>query len=98
MLFMVVEKFRSGNPRAVGERFKARGRMLPDGITHEASWMDLNGARCFQLMTAPDAEDLERWTRNWDDLVDFEITEVQSSTEFWSKMRFDLPDSHPPDV
>ena len=31
MLFMVIERFRHGKPRLVGERFTLSGRMLPEG-------------------------------------------------------------------
>jgi Protein of unknown function (DUF3303) len=85
MLFMVIERFKSGNAGAVGERFKRSGRMLPEGVTYHESWIDSAGDRCFQLMEAPHAELLSAWTSRWDDLVDFEIVPVMTSGEFWSK-------------
>jgi hypothetical protein len=53
MLFMVIESFKRGDPGPVGERFKVCGRMLPDGVTYQASWIDETGSRCFQIMEAP---------------------------------------------
>jgi hypothetical protein len=85
MLFIVVEHFRSGGPGPVGARFRERGRMLPDGVTYHNSWMEISGTRCFQLMEAGDAGLLNQWTSRWNDLVDFEITPVLTSAEFWSR-------------
>jgi len=87
MLFMVIERFRHGDPTAVGERFKASGRMLPDGVTYQASWMDEAGSRCFQIMEAPALDALNEWVRRWDDLVEFEITPVLTSADFWAHRR-----------
>jgi len=86
MLFMVIERFRQGNPRPVGERFKSHGRMLPEGVIYQASWMETTGSRCFQIMEAPDREALGDWARRWDDLVDFEIVPVVTSADFWARI------------
>ncbi len=40
MLFMVIERFKDGNARLVGERFRQSGRMLPEGVAYHASWVD----------------------------------------------------------
>jgi hypothetical protein len=85
MLFMVIEHFRNGDPQPVRERFLRDGRMLPDGVLYHASWVDLAGARCFQLMEAPDARAIEAWTARWSDLVEFEIVPIVSSQEYWAK-------------
>jgi len=87
MLFMVIERFRQGDAQAVGARFKTSGRMLPAGVTYQASWMDLTGSRCFQIMEAPDSEALNVWVRCWDDLVEFEIVPVLTSADFWADTR-----------
>jgi hypothetical protein len=86
MLFMVIEHFRNGDPRPIGERFRHSGRMLPDGVIYRGSWIDAESARCYQVMEAPGPELLEVWTRNWDDLVEFEIRPVQTSSDFWSAL------------
>lgn len=85
MLFMVIERFKDGNAGRVGERFRNSGRMLPDGVTYHMSWVDSAGARCFQIMEAPRLELLSPWVSRWDDLVDFEIVPVLTSSDFWSK-------------
>jgi Protein of unknown function (DUF3303) len=91
MLFMVIERFKGGDARAVGERFRHLGRMLPEGVAYHASWVDLAGARCFQVMEAPYGELLSIWASRWDDLVEFEIVPVQTSSEFWSKFQLEQP-------
>lgn len=85
MLFMVIEHFKGGDPKPVGERFQRSGRMMPDDVAYVSSWMEESGKRCFQVMEAPDAESLGGWTRFWEDLVDFEIVPVLSSADFWAK-------------
>ena len=89
MLFMVIERFKSGDARPIGERFKLSGRMLPDGVTYHASWVDSAGSRCYQIMEAPDAESLNAWTSRWHDLVDFEIVPVLTSADFWAKKQLE---------
>jgi hypothetical protein len=80
-LFMVVEHFRNGEAAPVYRRFKEHGRMAPDGLTYVSSWVDENLATCYQLMETADRALLDEWTRNWRDLVEFEIHPVISSQE-----------------
>ncbi len=85
MLFMIIEHFKQGDPAPVGERFRRSARMLPDGLTYHASWVETTGARCFQIMEAERPELLDTWFARWNDLVDFEIFPVLSSADFWAK-------------
>lgn len=89
MLFMVIERFKNGLPRLVGERFKRSGRMLPDGVVYRASWVDTRSARCFQVMETPHPELLNAWISRWDDLIDFEVVPVLTSTDFWAKTQLE---------
>ena len=84
MLFLVIEHFTKGI-EAVGERFQKQGRMMPNDVIYHLSWMESAGARCFQIMEAPSAQSLAGWARHWDDLVDFEIIPVETSSDFWAK-------------
>jgi hypothetical protein len=84
MLFMVIERFPNDDPAPVGERYKQRGRMLPEGVTYHASWMDITGSRCFQVMEAVDPQLLSEWVSRWDDVASFEIVPVLTSADFWS--------------
>jgi hypothetical protein len=58
MLFILIEHFKNGDPTPIGHRFQANGRMLPESVTYDASWMDAQNARRFQVMEAPDRESL----------------------------------------
>jgi uncharacterized protein DUF3303 len=87
MLFMVIERFKHGDAGPIGQRFKRHGRMLPEGVAYHASWMDSAGTRCFQIMEAGDPELLKAWVSRWDDLIDFEIVPVMTSSDFWAKAR-----------
>jgi hypothetical protein len=86
MLFIVIERFKHGDPKPIGERFRCNGRMLPEGVTYHASWVDSAGNRCFQVMEAPQLDSLAPWVSHWNDLVDFEIVPVLTSADFWSKV------------
>ena len=81
MLFMVIERFRAGRAPDVYRRFRDRGRLAPDGLRYVSSWVDLDFRRCFQLMETDDESLLGEWTRNWDDLAEFEVVPVRTSAE-----------------
>ncbi len=81
MLFMVIERFRQGGAKAVYERFRERGRMMPDGLDYVDSWVEADFNRCFQLVKSDDPALIGQWTAQWDDLVDFEIVPVITSKE-----------------
>ena len=80
-LYMVVELFKDGNAEAVYERFRARGRLAPDGLAYVSSWVDVRLERCFQLMETQSPELLDQWMANWADLVDFEVYPVMTSAD-----------------
>ena len=82
MLFMIIEHFKDVS--AIGERFRATGRMLPEGVIYKNSWIDPSRLRCFQVMEAVNAGALRPWLEFWDDLVEFEVIPITSSEEFWS--------------
>jgi hypothetical protein len=82
MLFMIIENFK--DVAAIGERFRIKGRMLPEGVKYLASWVEPGGQRCFELMEAQHEESLRPWLAAWDDLTDFEVVPVVTSAEFWA--------------
>lgn len=81
MRYMVIETYTSG-PGPVYDRFRAHGRMLPQGLEFIDSWIDAErGDRCFQLMATDDPRRFDEWTERWRDLVSFEIVPVVGSEE-----------------
>jgi len=81
MLFMVVERFRNQDAKAVYARFRERGRMIPEGLTMIDSWVSADLGRCFQLMEGDDVTLLQRWVAEWADLMEFEIVPVIQGRE-----------------
>jgi Protein of unknown function (DUF3303) len=81
MLFMVIERYKNQDAKAVYRRFRDRGRMAPEGLTYVESWVEANFDRCFQLMECDDVLLLQQWAARWQDLVDFEFVPVLRSKE-----------------
>lgn len=79
MLFMVIEKFKNRDARAVYQRFLEKGRLMPDGLVYRESWIEANFERCFQLMECDDVSLLQEWILQWQDLAEFEIVAVAES-------------------
>jgi hypothetical protein len=73
---MVIETFRPGCKAKIYERFHQKGRMMPDGLTYVNSWLEKDGARCFQLMEADDPALFQVWFDHWKDLMEIEIVEL----------------------
>lgn len=87
MLYMVIERFRNGDPRPIAERFQRKGRMLPDGLTYCESWVDSLGTRCYQIMETDRPELLSEWVERWKELIEFEIVPVLTSADFWAQAK-----------
>ena len=82
MLFMVIETFAGGDPVPVYQRFRDRGRMLPDGLRYVDSWIEAGFGRCFQVMECDDASLLQQWALGWRGTgVTFEIVPVVPSAQ-----------------
>jgi len=81
MLYMVIERFKNCDPVPVYRRFRDRGRLAPEGVHYLSSWVDRDLTRCFQLMECNDSTLLHEWISRWEDLVDFELIPVMTSTE-----------------
>ena len=81
MLYMVVERFRGGDAAPVYRRFRARGRLAPEGLRYVSSWVDAEFRVCFQLMETEERGLLDLWMAAWDDLVEFEVFPVVTSAE-----------------
>lgn len=81
MLFMVIERFRNRDAKAVYRRFREQGRGAPEGLAYVGSWIETNFDRCFQIMECDDARLLQQWVAFWSDLIEFEIVPVVSSAQ-----------------
>ena len=79
MLFMVVERFRGGDPVPVYRRFRDRGRLAADGLRYVTSWVSEDWRCCYQVMECEDRALLDQWIAQWQDLVDFEVIPVITS-------------------
>ena len=89
MLFMVIERFKNRDAKAVYRRLHDQGRGAPDGLRYVDSWIEANFDRCFQIMECEDARLLQQWVTFWSDLVEFEIVPVVPSTE--TRKAFESP-------
>jgi hypothetical protein len=81
MLFMVIERFKNQDAKAVYRRFRAEGRQAPEGLTYVDSWVEASFGRCFQLVECDDPRLLQLWVSAWQDLVEFEFCAVVPSKE-----------------
>ena len=86
MLYMIIERFKNGDPVPVYRRFRERGRMAPDGLTYVSSWVTSDLDRCYQVMECDDPRLLEEWKSRWADLIDFEVIPVLTSAQAVEKV------------
>ncbi|MEP7016070.1 MAG: DUF3303 family protein [Verrucomicrobiota bacterium] len=85
MLYMVIERFKDAP--AIYQRFRDKGRMMPDGLEYVSSWIADDFKTCWQLMRADDFALFDEWIANWHDLMDFEVVPVRTSAEVAAAMR-----------
>lgn len=81
MLYLVIEKYRGGDPVPVYRRFREQGRLMPAGVAYCGSWITEDLGRCYQVMECSDRALLDQWIANWRDIVDFEVIPVITSAE-----------------
>jgi hypothetical protein len=81
MLYMIVERYRDGDPVPVYRRFRERGRLAPPGLVYVSSWITPDLTTCYQVMETPDRSLIDAWITNWSDIVDFEVHPVITSAE-----------------
>jgi hypothetical protein len=93
VLFMVVERFKDGDPAPVYGRFREQGRLAPARVTYVASWVTDDLTRCYQVMECDDRAALDVWMTRWSDLVDFEVIPVITSDE--AAQRVPSPSARP---
>ena len=81
MVYVVIERFRGGDPVPVYRRFRDQGRLAPEGLRYVASWVTEDLRRCYQIMECEDRGLLDQWVARWSDLVDFEIIPALTSAD-----------------
>jgi hypothetical protein len=81
MQFMVVERFRNQDAKAIYRRLRERGRMMPEGLTFVSSFVAADFSRCFQLIACEDIAPLQRWVAQWSDIIEFDIVPVVAGKE-----------------
>lgn len=81
MLYMIIERFKNGDPVPVYRRFRDKGRMAPEGLTYVSSWVTEDMSRCYQVMECDDRRLLEQWMTRWNDVTDFEVIPVVTSAQ-----------------
>ena len=80
-LYMVIEKFRGGDPVPVYRRFRERGRMAPEGLRYVSSWVSTDFRCCYQLMETDDPALFASWIANWKDLAEIDVIPVVTSAQ-----------------
>ena len=86
MLYMIIEKFRSGKVKELYQRFQEKGRLMPEGLAYINSWINEDVTCCYQVMETNDVDKLHEWINNWKDLSDFEIIPVITSAQAKEKV------------
>jgi hypothetical protein len=86
MKYLVIERFRNGDPAPVYARFNARGRLMPEGLAYVSSWITEDLTTCYQVMDTDDRRLLDQWMAHWSDLMEFEVLPVLASAEVQSRM------------
>jgi hypothetical protein len=81
MLYMIIERFRNGDPAPVYHRFRDRGRLAPPGLNYVNSWVTDDLSTCYQVMECEKRSLLDEWIASWSDLVDFDVIQVITSAE-----------------
>ena len=84
MLYMVVERFKDAP--AIYRRLREKGHLMPEGLEYVSSWIDVNLKTCWQLMRTEDESLFKVWIENWEDLMEFEIIPVRTSSEVRERM------------
>lgn len=81
MHFVIVERFRGGDPVPVYRRFRDRGRLAPEGVRYVNSWVSTDLTTCYQVMECEDRALLDEWLAHWSDIVEFEVIPAITSAE-----------------
>ena len=76
MKFMVLWTFKPSAAKDVIARFSETGGMPPEGVTMISRFHAISGNGGFALAESDDPIAMGSWTRQWNDLMSFEIVPV----------------------
>ncbi len=79
-LYMIVEKFKSGERETIYQRLQKKGRMLPAGVEYVNSFLSEDAQTCYQLIKSVSREKINTWIDRWKDVIDFEVVPIEKST------------------
>jgi len=85
LLYMIIEHFKNRILYPYIDASRIAGDWLRR-VCNVSSWVDEKLERCFQLMETEHRKYLDEWIANWNDLVEFEVYPVMSSTEAAEKV------------
>jgi hypothetical protein len=86
MLYMVIEKFHIEKVKELYRRFEEKGRMLPEGVNYINSWINDDVTICYPVMESNTKEKIDEWISHWDDLANFEVIPVITSSQAKEKV------------
>jgi hypothetical protein len=81
MQFMVSWTFTPDAANAAIERFAETGGLPPDGVKMLGRWHDTAANRGWAVAEADDTAAMGKWTRQWNDLLEFEIVPLMSDDQ-----------------
>lgn len=81
MHFMITYTFAPRDRNAAQDRFKKTGGMPGAGVKMLGRWHDIGGHRGYVLAESSDSVAIGRWMQEWTDLLEFEVTPVNSDEE-----------------
>ncbi len=76
MTFVVHWVFDPENRNQAQDRFKQTGAPPPEGVTMHSRWHAASGLEGWAVCESDDPVALCKWTQDWTDLLDFQVTPV----------------------
>jgi len=83
---MIIETFHSNEVKQLYKRFEEKGRQLPEGVHYINSWINEDVTICYQVMESDTLEKINDWIQRWDDLSDFKVIPVITSSQAKEKV------------
>ncbi|HUR35740.1 MAG TPA: DUF3303 family protein [Vicinamibacterales bacterium] len=81
MLFMITYAFSPDVRDAAQDRFRKTGGLPGPGAKMLGRWHDLGGHRGFLLAESNDSVAIGKWIQEWSDLLEFEVTAVNTDED-----------------